>query len=129
MGKYKFNDKWLEDINLGGNKILFRLGTIGVKVTESNMKSKKQQQQPLRSNACIVCTRKSSSDSLSTASIFLSPPETQRAEVLLYIVSRHHSSESHGIHWDSFLLQEISLKSLQRSLKVLNCCPRCMLRR
>lgn len=47
MGKYTFNDKWLEDIKLGWHKILFRLGTIGVKVTESNMKSKKQQQQPL----------------------------------------------------------------------------------
>lgn len=110
MGKRKFNQKWMEDdlfkrwlapAENNDNAVCklckktFSLGTMGVKAVESHMKGEKHQRSvaaasgvrlisallpardvPAKSNVCLDTTSQSAMAS------FVSPTETQKAEVL-----------------------------------------------
>lgn len=121
MGKCKFNEKWMEDdifkrwlapAENNNNamcklcKKTFSLGTMGLKAVESHMKGDKHQR--YAAAACLSGARlipalfaaqpKVTSDvtSQSAMTSFISPPETQKAEVLwvLHTVVRHNSFKS-----------------------------------
>lgn len=119
MGKCKFNEKWMEDdlfkrwlapTENNNNamckfcKKTFSLGTMGLKAGESHMRGEKHQRYvaaasgtrlipallPTQPSICSDATSQSAMTS------FISPPETQKAEVLwvLHTVVRHYSFKS-----------------------------------
>ncbi|XP_062864866.1 uncharacterized protein LOC134326630 isoform X2 [Trichomycterus rosablanca] len=121
MGKCKFNDKWMEkdvfrmwlapaknknEAMCKFCKKTFSLGTMGVKAVESHMKGGKHLQYMAAANskpglipalfAAPPNVASSDATSQSTIKSFVSPPETQKAEVMwvLHTVMRHNSFKS-----------------------------------
>lgn len=122
MGKCKFNDKWMEEdafrrwlAPAENNEAMcklckktFSLGTMGLKAVELHMKGGKHQRyvaaarhSGARLIPALFAARPNdvtSSDATSQSAItsFISPPDTQKAEVLwvLHTVTRHNSFKS-----------------------------------
>lgn len=119
MGKCKFNDKWMEEDAFrrwlapaeNNNEAMcklckktFSLGTMGLKAVESHMKGGKHQRYVAAAShsgarliPALFAARPNdvtSSDATSQSAItsFISPPDTQKAEVLwvLHTVTRHN---------------------------------------
>lgn len=122
MGRCKFNEKWFEEDKFRGwlekagdyearcrlSRKAFILGTMGAKALESHMRSQKYIRYSVAASGTtpmpVLFERSGLKSSASVASTshqtaltgFVSPPETQKAEVLwvLHTVSRHNSFKS-----------------------------------